>query len=541
MPDVTTKLAKSIRRGVFYTPPAVASAVSKWALMGATGVSVLEPSAGDGVFIQSLLSNGIAPGNISAHDVSKVACRKLQAAYPNVDIRQNDYIKFANTHGETSFDLIIGNPPYVRRHNFTQSQKASITRLESDSGEDYRIFKNAWSAFVIASTKLLKPSGTLAFVLPYEFLTVSYGKAVRASLAEKFKRLDVFIPKNKAFPRLDQDAIIVIASNTKIRPQGYFTHSVETLADLEGGIEIKAQFAQSKSEETELARHIIGDNAVTLVEDLRSRLNTMSNVCRNAAGTVTGANDFFILSKSDVDRHGLQEWVTPILKKASYLSSEVEFTGAELDRISTAKPSCLLDFGYKEIEALDERARAYVKLGEQAGLNKRHKTRNRRPWFRVPTTPSGDAYFFKRSHLVPRLVINTAGVQATDTAYRIDMKDGKSARGLAFSFYNSLSMLFCEIDGRFYGGGVLEVTPNEFRGLPVCYMEPSESEYLDFTTAFRKFINERETLFDFGDQLLRQHLQLTTTQLKLIQDSLVKLRAHRLRHGLSSSRAKQVT
>ena len=39
-------------------------------------------------------------------------------------------------------------------------------------------------------------------------------------------------------------------------------------------------------------------------------------------------------------------------------------------------------------------------------------------------------------------------------------------RGICYSFYNSLTLLYAEIAGRFYGGGVLELSPKEFRSLP---------------------------------------------------------------------------
>ena len=63
----------------------------------------------------------------------------------------------------------------------------------------------------------------------------------------------------------------------------------------------------------------------------------------------------------------------------------------------------------------------------------------------------------------------------TDTAYHIRMQDKWNVKDLCFSFYNSLTLLFAEIEGRFYGGGVLELTPEEFRGLPLAMLKPSGS------------------------------------------------------------------
>ena len=44
-------------RGGFYTPEAIASFILKWAVNGSTGFDILEPSCGDGVFLEQLKEN----------------------------------------------------------------------------------------------------------------------------------------------------------------------------------------------------------------------------------------------------------------------------------------------------------------------------------------------------------------------------------------------------------------------------------------------------------------------------------------------------
>ena len=109
----------------------------------------------------------------------------------------------------------------------------------------------------------------------------------------------------------------------------------------------------------------------------------------------------------------------------------------------------------------------FLLSGEQQGLPLRYKCSRRKIWYEVPLMKQTEGFFFKRSHHFPRLCINRASVLVTDTAYRVTMKDKHTIEGLCYSFYNSLTLLFAEIDGRFYGGGVLELTPSEFKGLPI--------------------------------------------------------------------------
>ena len=52
----------------------------------------------------------------------------------------------------------------------------------------------------------------------------------------------------------------------------------------------------------------------------------------------------------------------------------------------------------------------------------------------------------------------------TDTAYRIKIKAG-TANQLVYVFVNPLTALSAELEGRHYGGGVLELVPSEIERL----------------------------------------------------------------------------
>ena len=70
----------------------------------------------------------------------------------------------------------------------------------------------------------------------------------------------------------------------------------------------------------------------------------------------------------------------------------------------------------------------------------------------------------KRSHDTPRLIHNRLDAFTTDTAYRISSKT-VSPETLIYCFLNSLTALSAELEGRHYGGGVLELVPSEIEKL----------------------------------------------------------------------------
>jgi hypothetical protein len=70
----------------------------------------------------------------------------------------------------------------------------------------------------------------------------------------------------------------------------------------------------------------------------------------------------------------------------------------------------------------------------------------------------------KRSHDTPRLIHNRLDALTTDTAYRISSTT-VDPETLIYCFLNSLTALSAELEGRHYGGGVLELVPSEIEKL----------------------------------------------------------------------------
>jgi hypothetical protein len=66
----------------------------------------------------------------------------------------------------------------------------------------------------------------------------------------------------------------------------------------------------------------------------------------------------------------------------------------------------------------------------------------------------------KRASDTPRLILNKISAYTTDTAYRISALK-VSPEKLVYCFLNALTALSVELEGRHYGGGVLELVPSE--------------------------------------------------------------------------------
>jgi hypothetical protein len=79
---------------------------------------------------------------------------------------------------------------------------------------------------------------------------------------------------------------------------------------------------------------------------------------------------------------------------------------------------------------------------------------------------------------------------------------------------------------------VLELSPNEFRALPLIYHEPSDAEFEAFLAAHAGDASI-SSILDFGDRWLGEKLELDETELRSLRDAWLSVRSHRLRHGKS--------
>ena len=84
-----------------------------------------------------------------------------------------------------------------------------------------------------------------------------------------------------------------------------------------------------------------------------------------------------------------------------------------------------------------------------------------------------------------------------------------------YYFTNSLTLALCEYNGRFYGGGVGELVPNEFKSLNIPYLKIREEalSHLDMLFRNKKDICE---IINYVDSIVLKNLPIE--DIKLLQE-----------------------
>ena len=133
---------------------------------------VLDPCCGEGVFLEALRSIGYR--NIDAIEIDNSITPRNQ----EVSIQS-----FISTEVDKRYDLIIGNPPYIRWKNLEQELKKEL--LQSKIWNEHCNYLCDYSsAFIIKAVQSLNEKGELIFITPSYWLNKTSGAGLRSFLAK---------------------------------------------------------------------------------------------------------------------------------------------------------------------------------------------------------------------------------------------------------------------------------------------------------------------------------------------------------------------
>ena len=197
-------------RGGFYTPEPIAKFILRWAVNGNIGYDILEPSCGDGVFLEQIKTNNTKYNSITAIEIDAIEAKKAATvSLSNKVILNEDFHAFANVTKQR-FDLVVGNPPYIRYQYFDKEQQVEAAKIFQKANLKYSKLTNAWVSFVVGSSLLLKEQGKIGFVLPAEILQVSYAKTLRNFLSHYYNKINIVSFKKLVFPYIQQEVVLLL-------------------------------------------------------------------------------------------------------------------------------------------------------------------------------------------------------------------------------------------------------------------------------------------------------------------------------------------
>jgi adenine-specific DNA-methyltransferase len=533
-------------RGGYYTPLDLATYISRWATEKRPR-SVLEPSCGDGIFVEALANTNprvrLSFTGFELLDEEAAKARKRCRAAPHFEskVHNQDFLDFAIPQiltGKANFDCVVGNPPFIRYQYLPEESQRKAEAIFKLLHLPFTKHTNAWVPFVLAAVAMLRPGGRLGMILPSEIIHVMHAQSLRTYLGAACSRLLVIDPEEIWFDGTLQGAVILFAEKkhhpadhcdgvgiVKVSGRTFLSEDPSQLFNDTARI-------NGKTVEGKWTRALLTPGERSLLDSLSEHAQVwrFDEVAQVDVGIVTGANKFFLVSNDIVSRFGLANFAYPMFGRSEHCPGVIydERQHAENARLGNPTNFVWIE---KPKSALSDKVLEYIELGEKEKLHTRYKCRMRAPWYTVPSVYATSVCMLKRASDTPRLILNKLSAYTTDTAYRINPKEVAPEK-LVYCFLNALTALSAELEGRHYGGGVLELVPSEIEKLLVPLpkgMRPQvkhldelvrkESAYVVLEQQSKHVLGELEVRRAEQEQLLAAWLRLKNRRQRITEDA----------------------
>ena len=362
------------RFGQYFTHPDVADFMVKWVL-GSGHPSLHDPGFGLGAFYRHVVDGRRIDFTAGEIDPAILDFWEKASGCQASFVEKEDYLlSWGKTHTN-----IVCNPPYMRFQKFLNRDDV-FSAFDKNTGLRLSGYTNTASAFLLKSLSELDGEGRLAYIMPLEFLNTGYGTLVKEKLVEG-GHLAAIIKLNcekELFPDAITSVGIVLydAAAYHRAVDFYSVNAIDALATLfESEPTARVPLAEL-SPGSKWLQHCTASNSPLDTGDLIR----LDNYGRFTRGIATGANKFFVLSRSAAKAAQLDssEYL-PCLTRSAQVKQAV-FSSADYGRLlSDDAPVLLFSVGANHSPAADK----YIKLGEAGNYHKRFLTKNRTPWYKT--------------------------------------------------------------------------------------------------------------------------------------------------------------
>ena len=463
--------------GQWYTPEPVVDLAL--ALAGA-GRRLLDPSCGDGAFLTRAAALGAGDERVGVEvdgDAAAAARARGGAA-----IVHGDLFEAGLPARLGGFDLVVGNPPWVRADRLGAAQRTRIAAAIAadwpglDGGDGGALVARAdlAAACLLRGLALTRPGGRVAMVLSTALLDADYAAPLwRAVTAAARPLALVAAPAERWFADAAVNAMIAVlerrAGAAAVRDPDVVVARL-TVATAEAarrapGLDGLAAVAE--------VRRAAADDPARWAAALRApatwfglagaadgALVPLAELADVRRGTTSGANEVFYLRRSQAIELGLEPEVVAPLVRSPYNGSPAPIA---IDPGATP----LVALAIPADAALERLPRARAWLDAHADAAARPSLRGREPWWALPARP---ARLFLAKAYGPRFIQRLAPVPVIgdQRVYALAPRPGVELEVLAAALNSTWTALALESLGRAsMGHGALEWTVADAARLPV--------------------------------------------------------------------------
>ena len=439
------------------------------------------------------------------------------------DIINEDFFNHTKIH-RRNYNLILGNPPWVRHEDIGMSQspeykniiQSQIQKLTSTDSHFNRK-SDLYIYFCLLGLSLLADGGILAFLTSNAWLEVKYGQTLQKFLLDPdkhIKNFDIIHRRGKRlWSQLGINSIILIGekSSNDLTEMDYSTFT-ETKVDfpqiplhsLKRGLIARNEYDDQYYRTEQIPKELLTKthkwagtflrmscSERKLVKRIGNKGIPLVNIANVRFGIKTGANDFFhlqCLGKQGTDGklkvrnrlgyEGLieEEYLVPLIKSPSHIQGFIVSHSFSPDLwlfYCLNSPSQLQGSGAWEYIKWGENTKVVIKQGKKSGDNilgfsSVRSVKQRDYWYSIGKYQIPSLLWCKSYHDKSGCFYNQAQMMPDQRFYGINVKKTKYLP-LLFIFLNS-SLVWAQMEAQGntnMGFGVLDTNVYWLRNLKI--------------------------------------------------------------------------
>ncbi len=446
-------------RGQVLTPKAIFEPMVDWAL-DQKPTRVIDAGCGSGRFAIEVARRTEA--QIIAVDTDPLATiltraglavvrPDMVATVVNADYTQMTLPKHS---GRTAF---IGNPPYIRHHQLTNTTKAWGYLASQRFGFRLSGLAGLHVYFFLATAIHAKPRDIGCFVTSSEWLDVNYGDAVRHLLLNGLGGCSVHVIDPTALPFEDTATTAAITCfRIGTRPDIFRMRAVKHAGELRP-LGTGKRLTREQLNKTERWSPLI-----RTVPPIPRGYVELGEICRVHRGQVTGSNATWVVPPGTSAQVPERYMVPTITRARELIDAGQRLRSTDGLRRVIDLPVNLDELDADELAGVEE----FLEMARAKGVPNGYVARHRRAWWAVGLRKPAPILATYMARRPPAFVRNDVGV------YNINIAHGIYPRqplpdlvldGLARALRRSMSLHF----GRTYAGGLVKFEPREMERIPV--------------------------------------------------------------------------
>ena len=438
-------------------------------------------------------------------------------------------------YNKKGFNIIIGNPPYVRQEgiadplpnrNINKDKYKKLLYLFAESCDCTRVDKKSdlYTYFYLLSNKILNPGGINSFICSNSWLDINFGKWLKEYLLSKTHILYILDSSTtRTFENASINTIISITrklGNSLENKANCFTKFVSFKQSLEDssqisliqslkketGNNIKNEYQLRVASSNELFEsqspdmnkseaHVYKNskwNSVylrapdiyfTIIHKGKDKFVKLEDVSKIQYGMKSGNNDYFYLTQEKINKWKIEpQFLKPIVK------SPKECLSIKIDGSKFLMKAFICNKTKKELSSTN--ALRYIEWGEEKEYNKKITSlKNKRLWY-SQTEKYGNTFVPKFTHDRFAVFISDAKIICNDALYY-----GQCSVFHQLYLNSILFYLFMELFGRNnLGDGARELKVYEVNELPVLQYTKSDHSHINQQPGY--FENRLGSIFE---------------------------------------------